>query len=173
MKVNIIGRCALPGYGILPVRGIELNDMEILRLLNFKKIKVYDALTKELITKQYLMNKAAVEAKKKPAVVVETPAPVVEVAAAVTTPEPVVVKEEYVEPEVIIVKEETPIIETVDEEPAETIEEIPVVEEAEEVVDEYEAAPIEETIQEEEVVVKEQQEKPRYNGKKNKKNRHQ
>lgn len=166
MRVNIDGRGAFAGIGTLPARGVELSEEEILRLTNFKNIRVYDAATGVYISKKSIMDmrqKRAEEAKKAAEaakVAAKKPEPVVEVAPVVEEiPDPVVQEplpevpnEAYVEP-------------TVELEPA--VEETPV-EEVEETVAE-EAAPVEEKA--EEVVEEKTDDRPYRNKKKGKKNR--
>lgn len=146
MRVNIDGRGAFVGIGTLPARGVELSEEEVLRLTNFKNIRVYDAATGVYISKKSIMDmrqKRAEEAKKAAEaakVAAKKPEPVVEVAPVVEEiPDPVVQEplpevpnEAYVEPTVELepAVEETPVEETVAEEAA------PVEEKAEEVVEE-------------------------------------
>ena len=98
MKVNIIGKVPgqfVSGIGILPVYGKELGDDEIKRLLNFGYVKVYDATTGGLITKNTFAKQARAAKKptiKKPA----APTPVVETKPY--TPAEVVVEPTPVEP---------------------------------------------------------------------------
>lgn len=157
MKVNVIGRGAISGIGLLPVHDIELDKAGISRILNFNNVRVADAATKRQITRQNL-DEFFAEPEEEAAVeetVVDTP--VVE--------EPV--KETYVEPVVETVVEEAPVVEEVIEEPVVTVEETetaPVEEEAvEEVIDATDEVPAEET----------PEEKPAYSNsnKKNKKRR--
>ena len=151
MKVNVLGRGGIPGIGILPVYGVELNQQGIQRLLNFKNARVFNAETNLIITKENI-NSLFV---KKP----ETPAPENVEEPVVEAPAPV--KEEYVAPAVEVVPEvvEEPVVEEAVETEAEpeveeTVEEVTeTVEEtvAEEVVDEVateEEAPAEETEEE-------------------------
>ena len=52
MKVNISGRGRVPGIGTLaPVRGYDASKEFVLRLLNYKQFKVFDAASGGLITK--------------------------------------------------------------------------------------------------------------------------
>lgn len=147
MKVNVLGRGGIPGIGILPVYGIELNQQGIQRLLNFKNARVFNAETNLIITKENV-NSLFV---KKP----ETPAPEKVEEPVVEAPAPV--KEEYVAPAVEVVPEvvEEPVVEEVVETEAEpeveeTVEEVTetveetVAEEAVEEVATEEEAPAEE-----------------------------
>lgn len=113
MKVNIIGKFpgqTLNGVGILPQRGVDLSEAEVMRLLNFSNIRVFDAASGGLLTK------ASFAAKKKPAPTVipkkdvpsePVPAPVIE---------PVEMKS-YFTPEVAV-EEEAPAV-VVEEAPVE------------------------------------------------------
>ena len=115
MKVNIIGKVPgqfVSGIGILPVYGKELGDDEIKRLLNFGYVKVYDATTGGLITKNTFAKQARAAKKptiKKPA----APTPVVETKPY--TPAEVVVEPTPVEPaiEVPMTVTEAEIVEPV------------------------------------------------------------
>jgi len=180
MKVNVTGRGAIAGIGILPARGVDLNENSIRRLLNMNGVKVYSATTGELITPRYFM-KAKPPAKKtaKPA---ETPAPVVASAVVPKSEVPVEpVPEEpkfevptltpYLTPEVAV-EETAPAVEPeeivdVPEEEITTFteeQEAPAIEESLEAVDVIEETPAEET------PVEETKEEKPYYGKK-KKNR--
>jgi len=129
MKVNVYGRGVIPGVGLLPVYNIEMNDQQILRTLNFRDVRVFNAATGIIITRQGLLEKMAEPKKLVPVVakpvVKETPV----VQPEPVKVEPVVVEAPVVEPvvEEVPVVEETPVVV---EEPVET----PVVEET--VVDE-------------------------------------
>jgi predicted DNA-binding protein (UPF0251 family) len=134
MRVNIDGRGAFPGIGLLPARNVELSDDEIIRLTNFKNVRVYDAATGVFISKKTILDKQKKAAEKKaaaPAPVVEQPKPVtieieekpfVESAFTETAlkeePLPEVPKEAYVEPAV----ELDPVV-TVEETAEEVVEE--------------------------------------------------
>lgn len=173
MKVNVIGRGFVQGVGLLPQRNIELSEMSIRRLFNFRNCKVFLASTGELLTPTYFDKKKAeatkaAEAKKTviPAAPVATPKADTVEPKPYTVPE--VVVEEKVEETVI---DETPV--------AEEIAEVPV-DEAPVFTEEVEAVAIEEPVEEvdeiteataDEAVPAEKDEKPRYNGGK-KKNRH-
>lgn len=51
MKVNILGKGLIPGVKKLaPVRGVDLSEKEILKLLTFRYFKLYDAETGVNIT---------------------------------------------------------------------------------------------------------------------------
>lgn len=51
MKVNILGKGLIPGVKRLaPVRGVDLSEKEILKLLTFRYFKLYDAETGVNIT---------------------------------------------------------------------------------------------------------------------------
>jgi len=174
MKVNISGRGQIPGLGRLaPVRGVELSEMDIRRLINFHQFKVYDASTGKLIMK------TNIDEIFKPAVVAK---PSINIAKPVETPK---VEVTIVEPEI----KEEPIVEvkpsflSVTEIKTETtpevenkITEIATESVVEEVVEEEVVDVVEEEVKEEEVktdVVEEKPEYPRYNKKKNKYNKHQ
>ena len=164
MRVNIDGRGAFPGIGLLPARNVELSDDEIIRLTNFKNVRVYDAATGVFISKKTILDKQKKAAEKKvaqPAPVVEQPKPVVVeieekpfVESAFTEtalkeePLPEVPKEAYVEP-------------TVELDPVVTVEET-VEDKVEEVAEEK---------TEEEKPAEETQQQYRNYKKKNKKNR--
>lgn len=71
MKVNIVGKRngeLLPGVGLLPVYGADLTDQEILRVLNFNGVRVFDASSGGQITK-----KALLVQKKKPQKTISKP----------------------------------------------------------------------------------------------------
>ena len=179
MKVNVTGRGAIAGIGILPARGVDLDENSIRRLLNMNGVKVYSATTGELITPRYFMK--AKPPAKKTAKPVEKPAPVV--ASAVVpksevpvepVPEPkfeVPTLTTYLTPEVAV-EETAPVVESeeivdVPEEEITTFteeQEAPAIEEPLEAVDVIEETPTEETPAEET-----KEEKPYYG--KRKKNR--
>lgn len=119
MKVNVYGRGVIPGVGLLPVYNIEMNDQQILRTLNFRDVRVFNAATGIIITRQGLLEKMA--EPKKPVPVVAKP---VMKETPVAQPEPV-----KVEPVIV----ETPVVEPVIEE-APVVEE-PTVDESTEVLD--------------------------------------
>ena len=120
MKVNVIGRGAVSGVGILPVRGIELTEMQIRRILNFKNVRVFNADTGALITVASL-NAKKNQPVKKP----------VKPAAPQPKPVPVVKPEPYVEPVVEVVPE--PVAEPVIEETTAPVEEVVTTETPEEI----------------------------------------
>lgn len=74
MKVNIIGRYNgefLRGVGILPVYERELSPQEIYRLLNFNKVKIYDAASGGLLNLKtfkanYITGEVETPKKEKP-----------------------------------------------------------------------------------------------------------
>ena len=75
MKVNVIGKFpgqTVNGIGVLPMRGVELTEAEVMRLLNFSNIRVFDAESGGLLTK------GSFTVKKKPAPKPAAPAPIVE-----------------------------------------------------------------------------------------------
>lgn len=190
MRVNVNGRGFIAGIGLLPQRNIELGETQIRRLFNFRNCKVYLAATGELLTPAYFDQKKKVEAEqvKKAATVEEKPIQIVVAATPVleevpveivTAEEPVITTEEKVAesatevlPEIV---EETPVEEAaVEETPAEeVVEEAPaVVETVEDVtVDVVEEVPVEEAETVEEAPV-EEEEKPRNNSNRKRRNRH-
>jgi hypothetical protein len=127
MKVNIIGKFpgqTVNGIGILPRRGIEMTEAEVQRLLNFPNIRVFDAASGGLLTKDSFNVKKTVQSVTTKAK--EQPAPVVEqkiepVTPVVATPEteikaepiPPTEAEPYTEPEVTV--EETAVEEIAEE----------------------------------------------------------
>lgn len=130
MKVNVIGKFpgqTVNGIGVLPMRGVELTEAEVMRLLNFSNIRVFDAENGGLLTK------GSFTAKKKPAPKpAAAPAPIVEQKAPdlPAVEEPVFEVPTYVPPEATIeekveepVVEETPVVEEVVEEAAPAVEE--------------------------------------------------
>lgn len=155
MKVNIIGKFpgqTLNGVGILPQRGVDLSEAEVMRLLNFSNIRVFDATSGGLLTK------ASFAAKKKPtsAVVPKKDVPSEPVPAPVI--EPVEMKP-YFTPEVAVEEEEVPAV--VEEAPVEAAAAEPIVEE--------EPAPVvEEVVEEEKPVVEKKPDYQKYYGKKDK-----
>ena len=142
MKVNISGRGRVPGIGTLaPVRGYDASKEFVLRLLNYKQFKVFDAASGGLITKTNVdklfapkVETPVVEAVKKPATkkaakkeeVVETPKnePVisepVEVAPEVTAEE---VSQSFIE-DVEAVSEQLPTSEELKEVAEENIQSV-------------------------------------------------
>jgi len=172
MKVNVLGRGFVQGVGLLPQRNIELGEMSVRRLFNFRNCKVYLASTGELLTPAYFDKKKAEATKAAEAKKTAVPTtPVVAPKAEIVEPKP------YTAPEVVVEeKVEEPAI---DETPvAEEIVEVPV-EEAPVFTEEVEAPAIEEPAEEvaeiteiaDEADSAEKDEKPHYNGGK-KKNRH-
>lgn len=134
MKVNIIGKTPgqfVSGIGILPVYGKELGDDEIKRLLNFGYVKVYDATTGGLITKNTFAKQA--RAAKKPAIKKPAaPKPVVETkpyTPAEIAVEPTPVEEPAVEVPTTVAEAET----TATAEPTEHTESIDTVDGVDEV----------------------------------------
>lgn len=163
MKVNIIGKFpgqTLNGVGILPQRGVDLSEAEVMRLLNFSNVRVFDSASGGLLTK------ASFAAKKKPAPAV--------VPKAAITPEPVpapviepVERKPYFTPEVVAeeVTLESPATTAV----VEAVEEVPVVEEVAPAVEEEVTPAVEETVEEAQpVVVDKKPEYQKYYGKKDK-----
>lgn len=156
MKVNISGMGVIPGLNMLsPVRGVELDERGVRRLLNYRQFKVYEAETGRLITPKSVdeffkmkIKPSHPPAQKKVAPVVEKqPEPVVE-----TKVEPVVEpvietvveeekKEEYIPPVITIEHN----ISDVEETEEETVDVEPVIFGNEEVV-EVEAETIDEVI---------------------------
>ena len=134
MKVNIIGKVPgqfVSGIGILPVYGKELGDDEIKRLLNFGYVKVYDATTGGLITKNTFAKQART-AKKPTITKPAAPKPVVETkpyTPAEITVEPTPVEEPVVEVPMTVTETETPAA----EEPKEYIESVDTVDGVDEV----------------------------------------
>ena len=138
MKVNISGRGRVPGIGTLaPVRGYDASKEFVLRLLNYKQFKVYDAASGGLITKTNVdklfapnpkVETSVVDTTKKTTnkeeVVVETPKnEPVEVAPEVTTEE---VAQSFIE-DVEAVSDQLPTAEELNEEyhPNVTVTEVP------------------------------------------------
>lgn len=184
MKVNVTGRGFIKGIGILPARGLELSDGEISRLLNFNGVRVFDATTGMQITRATL-DKMKKHVEKKPTLKIDVPA------IPKATEPVVVVKKEEVPVEVVPetpkfettvtpyitepVVEEAPVVEepvveetAVDEAPVEE----EVVETVDEVVEAIEEEVVEETTEETETTeTSEEDNKPYYGKKKNKKNR--
>lgn len=181
MKVNISGRGRVPGIGTLaPVRGYDASKEFVLRLLNYKQFKVFDAASGGLITKTNVdklfapkVETPVVEAAKKPATkktakkeeVVETP-----------KSEPTISEPVEVAPEVTVEEVAPSFIKDVeavsDQLPtAEELEAPAVVEEVEtpvELTEEVDAPAVDEPVEE----VSTDEEKPAYyNKKKNKKNK--
>lgn len=181
MKVNVTGRGALPGVGILPARNIELTENDVRRLLNFKNVRVYDAETGELITPRYFIGqKPPAKKTAKPIEVKPEPIPVkeevVEAAPIVETvaePDPIIEVQAKEETVVATEEQETPVIEESIEEISEIVEETPIVEDTvDETVEETieEVAPVEETTAEE-TTGESEEDKPRNTGNKKKRNR--
>lgn len=160
MKVNIIGKFpgqTVSGIGILPRRGIEMTEAEVQRLLNFPNIRVFDAASGGLLTKDSFNVKKTVQSvvtKTK-----EQPAPVVESKIESVSPVVTATLETEIKAEPIPPTEYKPYTE-----PEVAVEETAVEEIAEE------AAPVvEETVAEEKPV----EEKPyqKYNKNKGKNNK--
>ena len=189
MKVNISGRGRVPGIGTLaPVRGYDASKEFVLRLLNYKQFKVFDAASGGLITKTNVdklfapkVETPVVEAAKKPATkktakkeeVVETPkseptiSEPVEVAPEVTAEE---VTQSFIE-DVEAVSDQLPTAEELKEEyhPNVTITEVPIgvdlAQNSDTVIETSVKIPVDEEVSTDE-------EKPAYyNKKKNKKNK--
>ena len=162
MKVNIIGKFpgqTLNGVGILPQRGVDLSEAEVMRLLNFSNVRVFDATSGGLLTK------ASFAVKKKPAsaVIPKKEVPVEPVPAPDTKP---VELKPYFTPEVAV--EEVTI-----ESPAATadvvaVEEVPVVEEIAPAVEEEPVPVVEEVVEEEKPVVEKKPDYQKYYSKKDK-----
>ena len=174
MKVNISGRGQIPGLGRLaPVRGVELSEMDIRRLINFHQFKVYDASTGKLIMKNNIDEIFKPTVVAKPSINIAKPAETPKVEVTIVEPE---IKEEptvEVKPSFLSVAEIKP--ETAPE-VENKITEIATESVVEDVVAEEVVDVVEEEVKEEEVksdVVEEKHEYPRYNKKKNKYNKHQ
>lgn len=77
MRVNIIGRGPIPGVSVVPpVRGIDLTEKQIRRILNYTQFRVYETMSGLLIT-QNNVSKFFATKKVEPKttkVVVKTPA---------------------------------------------------------------------------------------------------
>lgn len=161
MKVNIIGKFpgqTLSGIGILPRRGIEMTEAEVQRLLNFPNIRVFDAASGGLLTKDSFNVKKTVQ-KSVVTKTKEQPAPAVEPKIESATPVVTATLETEIKAEPNQPTEVKPYTE-----PEVTVEETAVEEIAEE------AAPVvEETVAEEKPV----EEKPyqKYNKNKGKNNK--
>lgn len=135
MKVNISGRGRVPGIGTLaPVRGYDASKEFVLRLLNYKQFKVFDAASGGLITKTNVdklfapkVEAPAVDTTKKTAKkeeVVETPkSEPIEVSPEVTEEE---VAQSFIE-DVDTVSDQLPTAEELKEEyhPNVTVTEVP------------------------------------------------
>lgn len=136
MKVNISGRGRVPGIGTLaPVRGYDASKEFVLRLLNYKQFKVYDAASGGLITKTNVdklfapkVETSVVDTTKKitnkEEVVVETPkSEPVEVVTSGTTEE---VAQSFIE-DIEAVSDQLPAAEELKEEyhPNVTVTEVP------------------------------------------------
>jgi hypothetical protein len=155
MKVNVTGRGAFTGIGILPVYGIDLDEKQILRLLNFQNVRVYDANNGSLITKTLLANMKAVKKPaepKKPVVVPKKESVVVPPVVETTTTETTafekallqdIVTEAQTEIEQTVeipaVVEEEPSVAAIVPEAVEEVTDVPAIE------DEAPAQPAEET----------------------------
>ena len=166
MKVNVNGRGFINGIGLLPVKGIDLDENSIRRLFNFQNARVYLAATGEILTPAYFDRQKAEKqnAVKKTAVAVpkaSIPVEPVEAPKFESKPmtqylvEPETVKEP--EPEVTVEPEEIVEVKTEEEIPTftETVESEPITEPVEEVV--------ETTVEADETPV---EEKPHFNKKK-------
>ena len=125
MKVNILGKGLIPGVKKLaPVRGVDLSEKEILKLLTFRYFKLYDAETGVNITNANVSSffkPVEKHVEKKPVVVEEK----VEEKIEKKVVEPVVnkievVEEPFVEEEIVeeIRKEAAPTFLTVTEIPS-------------------------------------------------------
>ena len=197
MKVNISGRGRVPGIGTLaPVRGYDASKEFVLRLLNYKQFKVFDAASGGLITKTNVdklfapkVETPVVEAAKKPATkkavkkeeVVETPkseptiSEPVEVAPEVTAEE---VTQSFIE-DVEAVSEQLPTAEELKEEyhPNVTVTEVPdeigidLAHNLDTVIETSVKIPVEEEAHVDEEVSTDEEKPAYYNKKKNKKNK--
>lgn len=194
MKVNISGRGRVPGIGTLaPVRGYDASKEFVLRLLNYKQFKVFDAASGGLITKTNVdklfapkVETPAVEAPKKPATkktakkeevpteVVETPkSEPVEVAPEVTAEE---VTQSFIE-DVEAVSDQLPTAEELKEEyhPNVTVTEVPIgvdlAQNSDTVIETSVKIPAEEEASVDEDVSADEEKQAYYNKKKNKKNK--
>lgn len=195
MKVNISGRGRVPGIGTLaPVRGYDASKEFVLRLLNYKQFKVYDAASGGLITKTNVdklfapkVETPAVEAVKKPATkktvkkeeVAETPkseptiSEPVEVAPEVTAEE---VSQSFIE-DVEAVSDQLPTAEELKEEyhPNVTVTEVPIgvdlAQNSDTVIETAVKIPVEEEAPADEDVSVDEEKPAYYSKKKNKKNR--
>lgn len=164
MKVNIIGKFpgqTLNGVGILPQRGVDLSEAEVIRLLNFSNVRVFDAASGGLLTK------ASFAAKKKPtsAVVPKKDVPVEPVPVPDTKP---VEMKPYFTPEVAV--EEVTIESPADTADVVAVEEALVIDEVAPAVDEEPVPVVEETVEEAQPVVVEK--KPEYQKYYSKKDKH-
>ena len=178
MKVNISGRGQIPGLGRLaPVRGVELSEMDIRRLINFHQFKVYNASTGKLIMKNNIDEIFKPTVVAKPSINIAKPVETPKVEVTIVEPE---IKEEpivEVKPSFLSVTEiKTETAPEVEKQITEIATESVVEEVVEDVVAEEVVDVVEEEVKEEEVksdVVEEKHEYPRYNKKKNKYNKHQ
>lgn len=192
MKVNISGRGRVPGIGTLaPVRGYDASKEFVLRLLNYKQFKIFDAASGGLITKTNVdklfapkVETPVVEAAKKPATkktakkedVVEIPkSEPVEVAPEVTTEE---VTQSFIE-DVEAVSDQLPTAEELKEEyhPNVTVTEVPdeigidLAQNLDTVIETSVKVPVEEEASVDEEVSTDEEKPAYYNKKKNKKNK--
>lgn len=201
MKVNISGRGRVPGIGTLaPVRGYDASKEFVLRLLNYKQFKVFDAASGGLITKTNVdklfapkveeaapaekpATKKTTKAKKtaKKEEVVETPKsePTIsepaEVAPEVTTEE---VAQSFIE-DVEAVSDQLPTAEELKEEyhPNVTVTEVPdeigidLAQNLDTVIETAVKIPVEEEAPADEEVSTDEEKPAYYSKKKNKKNR--
>jgi hypothetical protein len=192
MKVNISGRGRVPGIGTLaPVRGYDASKEFVLRLLNYKQFKVFDAASGGLITKTNVdklfapkVETPVVEAPKKPATkkaakkeeVVETPkSEPIEVAPEVTAEE---VTQSFIE-DVEAVSDQLPTAEELKEEyhPNVTVTEVPdeigidLAQNLDTVIETSVKIPAEEEAPVDEEVSTDEEKPAYYNKKKNKKNK--
>lgn len=190
MKVNISGRGRVPGIGTLaPVRGYDASKEFVLRLLNYKQFKVYDAASGGLITKTNVdklfapkvetptVDTSKKTVKKEEVVkVVETPkSEHVEVSPEVTTEE---VAQSFIE-DVEAVSDQLPTAEELKEEyhPNVTVTEVPdeigidLVQNLDAVIEADVKVPVEDEACVDEEVSTDEEKPAYYSKKKNKKNR--
>lgn len=108
MKVNVTGKGVIPGLKCLaPVYGQDLSEVQVRRIIAFPMFRVYNATTGKIITRNNVSKMFLDDTPEIKPMTVTTATAVVET------------KQEEIQP---VVKEETPVEESV-------VEEVPVIEE--------------------------------------------
>ena len=142
MKVNISGRGVIPGLNSLaPVRGVELSEVEVRRIINYRQFSVYDATTGKFISQDNVGDLF------KPVVKTVTPKPVEKKVEVPKVEEP---KVEYAEPKIEVI--ETPIEEVTEEKVEEVVEDKPI----QKFLDIEEITPVKEDAVDEKTIVEEE-----------------
>lgn len=142
MKVNISGKGLIPGLKRLaPVRGVELSEVQVRRIINYRQFKVYDATTGKFISKDNVGDLF------KPVITNVAPKPVEKKVEAPKVEEP---KVEYTEPKIDVV--ETPIEEVIEEKIEEIVEDKPI----QKFLDITEITPVKEDVIDEKTIVEEE-----------------